>query len=89
MSAVRFKGDKVYSNAAMSQQHLKKYCKLGAEASSLLRDAFERMKLSARGYDRILRVARTIADLGGSEEIMTIHIAEAVQLRSLDRKYQL
>lgn len=89
ISAVRFKGEKVYSNAAMTQQHLKKYCKLGAEASSLMRDAFERMKLSARGYDRILRVARTIADLGGSEEIMTIHIAEAVQLRSLDRKYQL
>ncbi|MDD4774087.1 MAG: YifB family Mg chelatase-like AAA ATPase, partial [Eubacteriales bacterium] len=87
ISSERFKGDKIYSNAAMTQQHLRKYCKLGAEASSLLRDAFERMKLSARGYDRILRVARTIADLMNSEEITAMHIAEAVQLRSLDRKY--
>jgi magnesium chelatase family protein len=89
LSAVRFKNEKIYSNAAMNQSHIKKYCRLGAEASSLMRDAFERMKLSARGYDRILRVARTIADLAGSEEILTVHVAEAVQLRSLDRKYQL
>ncbi len=89
ISAARFKGEKVYSNSAMTQQHLKKYCRLNTEASTLMREAFDRLKLSARGYDRILRVARTIADLAGSEEINAIHIAEAVQLRSLDRKYQL
>jgi magnesium chelatase family protein len=89
MSSARFKNEKIYSNAAMTPLQIKKYCRLGAEASALMRDAFDRMKLSARGYDRILRVARTIADLAGSEEIAAVHVAEAVQLRSLDRKYHL
>ena len=60
---------------------------LGADAAGLLRAAYDSMGLSARGYDRVMRMARTVADLAGSEEIGAEHIAEAIQLRSLDRKY--
>ncbi len=85
----RFKGsgEAVFSNAAMSSNQIRRFCKLDNEANDFLRGAFESMQLSGRGYDRILKVARTIADLGESENIRAEDIAEAVQLRSLDRKY--
>ena len=89
LAVERFKanGENTWSNAAMESSQISKYCQLSDAASSLLKNAFEKMGLSGRGYDRILRVSRTIADLDGSENIEAKHIAEAIQLRSLDRKY--
>ncbi|MCC5944518.1 MAG: YifB family Mg chelatase-like AAA ATPase [Bernardetiaceae bacterium] len=82
----RFKQVKgVHSNAMMSPQMLKKICPITAASKSLLKTAMDKFGLSARAYDRILRVARTIADLEGKEDIDLIHIAEAIQFRTLDR----
>lgn len=80
-------GDKCTSNAAMTPQQLRRHCALDEKADRLLQNAFERMGLSARGHDRILRVARTIADMEGTADIHAEHISEAIQYRSLDRKY--
>ncbi|MGN0960679.1 MAG: magnesium chelatase, partial [Christensenellales bacterium] len=77
----------IYSNAKMNDQQIKKYCKISYEADKMLRYAFEKMNLSARAYNRILKVARTIADLEGSENILDDHIMEAISYRSLDSKY--
>ncbi len=76
----------VYCNAQMSPNMLRIYCELNNASSNLLKKAMERLNLSARAYDRILKVARTIADLAASEEIKTEHIAEAIHYRSLDRE---
>ncbi|OLA58244.1 MAG: magnesium chelatase, partial [Firmicutes bacterium CAG:272_52_7] len=78
-------GDTVFSNAALTSHQIRKYCTLEPAAQTLLKNAFERLGLSGRGYDRILRVARTVADLDDSDMIKAKHIAEAIQLRSLDR----
>ena len=82
----RFKENEgVYSNAQMGSKLLRSVCMIPDEGTQLLKTAMERLGLSARAYDRILKVSRTIADLAGSEDIKTEHLAEAIQYRSLDR----
>jgi magnesium chelatase family protein len=83
----RYKGiNDVYCNAQMSSKMLKEICVISTAGQNLLKTAMERLNLSARAYDRILKVSRTIADLAGSEEIKIEHLAEAIQYRSLDRE---
>jgi magnesium chelatase family protein len=74
------------SNADMTSKQIRQYCKLDPTSADILKKAMEKFGFSARAYDRILKVARTIADLDGAIDIGTRHIAEAVQYRSLDRK---
>ena len=83
----RFEGTSVTCNSNMSPEMTRKYCILTDSASAMLKASFDKLGLSARAYDKILRVARTIADLDGSELIDVKHIAEAIQYRSLDRKF--
>lgn len=83
----RFKEDGILFNAQMNSKLIKKYCKLDPDAEELMKLSFARLNLSARAYDRIRKVARTIADLAGQENITKICIAEALQYRSLDSKY--
>jgi magnesium chelatase family protein len=83
----RFKNSKnTHYNAQMSSRQIRKYCSLDQESSSLLKSAMERLSLSARAYDRILKVSPTLADLEGKENVNSDHIAEAIQYRSLDRE---
>jgi magnesium chelatase family protein len=86
VQSLRYRKEKqIHCNAQMLTSHLKVHCQLTEAGNTLLKNAMERLGLSARAYDRILKVARTIADLDNSENIETNHIAEAIQYRSLDR----
>jgi magnesium chelatase family protein len=87
IQAERYKENEgVYANAQISSKQLQEICVINQAGSNLLKTAMERLNLSARAYDRILKVSRTIADLAGSLEIKTEHLAEAIQYRSLDRE---
>jgi magnesium chelatase family protein len=83
----RFAGEHVFSNAQMTSRLIRKYCQLSQSSQSLLERAINKYGLSARAYDRILKVSRTIADLIGMEQIADEHISEAVQYRTLDRNF--
>jgi magnesium chelatase family protein len=83
----RYKGTSTSCNANINAEQFEKVCIIDDEAEQMLKSAFESMGMTARAYDRVLKVARTIADLDNSEIIKSDHILEAVQYRSLDRKY--
>jgi magnesium chelatase family protein len=80
-------GEKIYSNAQMTTRQVRSYCELGPDAERLLERAMQQQGLTARAHDRILKVARTVADLEGAERLTVGHLAEAIQYRTLDRSY--
>jgi magnesium chelatase family protein len=82
----RLKRSKIYCNAQMNNRQIKRYCAVERDCHSLLEAAIDKLGLSARAYNRILRIGRTIADLEGVQEIAAHHVSEAIQYRSLDRK---
>jgi magnesium chelatase family protein len=83
----RFASEKIFSNAAMTPRMIRAYCQIDSHSEKMLENAMRRLGLSARAYDRILKVSRTIADLEGLETINANHVSEAVGYRSLDRTY--
>jgi magnesium chelatase family protein len=83
----RFSGLKIHSNSQMNGRILRKFCPVDVQGGTLLEQAVTRLRLSARAYDRILRVSRTIADLEGAKSIESRHLAEAIHYRSLDRSF--
>ena len=84
----RFTRTKIYCNSQMASRHLRTWCQVDEKSHALLERAIDKLGLSARAYSRILKVARTIADLEASENIRAEHISEAVQYRSLDRQFR-
>jgi magnesium chelatase family protein len=87
IQARRFTRSRIKLNSEMGPNDIKKYCRLDQSSEQLLKRAFERFHMSARAYDRVLKVARTIADMEDCANIQIGHLAEAIQYRSLDRKY--
>ena len=83
----RYKNTPIHNNSKMTSNMIKKYCKLDKEQQLVMEQAFDKFKLSARAHDRILKVARTIADLDGSDNIELSHLIEAISYRTLDNKY--
>ena len=83
----RFRGEGILCNALMSHKQVRKFCALGKEESELLKIAITELNFSARAYDKILKVSRTISDLTSSEQIKAEHLSEAIQYRSLDRDF--
>ena len=87
LQGIRYKHSQgIYANAQMSSKQLKEICAISHAGQNLLKAAMEKLNLSARAYDRILKVSRTIADLSASDDIKPEHLAEAIQYRSLDRE---
>ena len=84
---IRYRENKIFSNSELTPKLIEKYCKLDEPSKLILENAFKKLNLSARAYGRILKVARTIADLDESKNISQKHIAEAIQYRSIDKKY--
>ena len=82
----RFAGRGLFCNAQMHSKHLREFCRLSEDVKALLKTAIQQLNLSARAYDRVLKLARTIADLAGAPDIGVTHAAEAFQYRSLNRK---
>ena len=83
----RFANEKIFSNAAMTPRMIRAFCQIDSHSEKMLEAAMRRLGLSARAYDRILKVSRTIADLEGADAISSSHVSEAVGYRSLDRTY--
>jgi magnesium chelatase family protein len=83
----RLKDESILSNAQMSHRQVRKFCALGKEENELLKMAMTELNFSARAYDKILKVSRTVADLAGNQDIKTEHLSEAIQYRSLDRDF--
>lgn len=81
----RYKGTGIFSNAELTPRLMEQYCVLDVESNEVLSKSFEKLNFSARAYSKILKVARTIADLDNCEKIEKIHLMEAIQYRSLDR----
>jgi magnesium chelatase family protein len=87
VQARRFARSRIFANAHMTSRLVKQHCPLGPEAQRLLEAAMERLGLSARAYHRVLKIARTIADLEGEAHLAPSHVAEAIQYRTLDRQF--
>ena len=83
----RYKDYSIYSNSQLDAGLIQEFCRLGEKENKILKSAFDNLGLSARAHSRILKVARTIADLDESENITSAHLAEAIQYRNLDRKF--
>jgi magnesium chelatase family protein len=86
IQAERFRGKGLYTNAGMGSRHIRTYCVIDEASGDLLERAMDRFGLSARAHARIMKIARTIADLDESPHIQSAHVAEAIQYRTLDRK---